>query len=68
MSNTKNHNQNHYQKHDPEQLSKLVTNAVLEGWTVRLHENGNLEMTKPKNKLKQEVSFNGGRYVSKLLK
>lgn len=51
-----------------EEFKKLVSNAVMEGWTVRLLENGNLEMTKPKNKLKQEVSFNGNRYVSKLMK
>ncbi len=51
-----------------DQFSKLVSKAVLEGWTVRLLEGGKLEMTKPKNKLKQEVTFNGDKYVSKLLK
>lgn len=51
-----------------EQFSKLVSKAVSEGWTVRLLEDGKLEMSKPKNKLKQEVTFNGDKYVSKLLK
>lgn len=51
-----------------EQFAKLVSNAVKEGWTVRLLDNKNLEMTKTKTKLKQEVSFDGNRYVSKLLK
>jgi len=51
-----------------EEFKKLVSNAVMEGWTVRLLENGNLEMTKQKNKFKQEVSFDGNRYVSNLLK
>ena len=51
-----------------DQFTKLVSNAVRDGWTVRLLDNGNLEMTKTKTKLKQEVTFNGNRYVSKLLK
>ncbi len=51
-----------------EQFSKLVCNAVKDGWTVRLLENGKLVMTKPKSQLKQEVSFNGNKYVSKLMK
>lgn len=51
-----------------EEFKKLVSNAVMEGWTVRLLDNGNLEMIKQKNKLKQEVSFDGNRYVKKLMK
>lgn len=68
MSNNKVERQLENQFENNEQFRKLVSNAVFDGWTVKLLNNGKLEMTKPKTKLKQEVTFNGNKYVSKLLK
>lgn len=57
-----------YKPHDEQQFNKLVSNAVLDGWTVRLLPDHTLEMTKSKSKMKQQASFDGNKYVSKLLK
>lgn len=46
-------------------FNKLVAEAVRDGWTVRLLDNGKLELTKSREK--QEITFDENSYVKNLI-
>ena len=54
-------------KKDEQKICKLIYNAVKDGWTVKMLDNGKIELTIQKSRLKQKVDFNSDKYVSKLL-